>query len=388
MNRGWALSPLVLLLGACVPDVDITHDTTLSGHVTAQTFRVRPGVVVSVDQNLLIESQGPVVIEGALRGELGSGAAIEIRVSTGDLLISGSLEAGSGADGEDPGDDGDAGGRVRLRADRGAIRVRGALAGGAGGDGAGRREQGVGVLRVVSGAGGAGGDVELLGASVDLEAGAAGGAGRAGGAAVAQIYALAPGEPNLVDNGESLADEEEDGVDDEPLPAAGSASAQSRGGGGGGSILIQAAGLQGALVLAPGVSLRGGDGGATSRASARGGSAASAALDKPGAGGDVNIRWGGLTAAAARWDLLPGTGGDAGLLGAISAAARARTAAGGKTEGGGEAGRVLLGAAAVKSGLGGDSCNVLAQTGQDAKYDFGDAGGPGAAGKPAAAQAP
>ncbi|MFI5350025.1 MAG: hypothetical protein ACHQ2Z_10810, partial [Elusimicrobiota bacterium] len=140
----WACAPLVLMLGACVPDVDIARDTTLGGHVTARTFRVRPGVVVSVDEDLVVDSQGPATIEGRLRGEIGSGAGIEIRVSSGDCVIDGGLEAGSGADGEEPGEDGDAGGGVRLRADRGVVRVRGLIEAGAGGEGDGRREQGTG----------------------------------------------------------------------------------------------------------------------------------------------------------------------------------------------------------------------------------------------------
>jgi hypothetical protein len=414
LNRGnptrgsaWIPALLVLLLGACVPDVDISRDTALSGHLMARTFRVRPGVVVSADRDLIVDSQGPVFIEGSVRGDIGSGASIEIRVSTGDCVVDGGLEAGSGADGEEPGEDGEAGGSVRLRADSGEIRARGALTAGAGGEGAGRREQGLGDLRVVSGAGGAGGDVEILAASVRVGAATAGDGG-AGGAAFAEIVELAPGAPVIVDRGESLADEEEDGVEDQPLPASGSANALSRAGGNGGSIQIRAA----RLFLAPEASLRAGAGGATARASARGGKDAFSALEKPGAGGDVSMRWGALTAAATgselipgaggdvsmRWgaltaaatgsELIPGAGGDAGLIGAISCAAQAHDSAAAKTAGGGEPGKAYRGGAAIESGVGGDSGNVLAQTDRDAKYDFGGSESQGAAGKPAAAQDP
>jgi hypothetical protein len=381
------LAPVALLLGACVPDVDIARDTTLSGHVTAKTFHVRPGIVVTVDDDLIVDSQGPAIIEGVMRGEIGTGADIVIRVSTGDCVVDGRIEGGSGADGEDPGEDGAAGGSVRLRADRGEVRVHGLLEAGEGGEGAGRREQGLGDLRVVSGAGGAGGDVELLGASIELSSGAAAGDGGAGGAAFAQVVELVPGAPSIVDSGESLADEDEDGVDDQPLPAAGSAHALSRAGGNGGSILVQAAGRD-AVAFGADVSLRCGAGGATARASARGGKDASTVLEKPGAGGDVSLRWSGLTAAATGWDLVPGTGGDSGLLGAMSGAALAHDSASVKTAGGGEPGKAFVGATAVKIGAGGDSSNVSAQTDQDAKYDFGDAGSPETAGKPTAAQVP
>ena len=102
----------------------------------------------------------------------------------------------------------------------------------------------------------------------------------------------------------------------------------------------------------------------------------------------MSLRVGVSTGAAAGWRLIPGDGGDAGLLGAISAAAYARTAAGTQTAGGGEAGKVLLGAAALTAGEGGDGGDVLAQTDKDATYDFGGPGSRTAAGKPAAARAP
>ncbi|MFI5350323.1 MAG: hypothetical protein ACHQ2Z_12320, partial [Elusimicrobiota bacterium] len=232
------------------------------------------------------------------------------------------------------------------------------------------------------------GDVEILAASVDLSSAAEAGDGGGGGAAVAEAVELAPGAPSIVDRGESAADEEEDGGDDQPLPAAGAARAQSRAGGNGGSILIQSVGVRGGLLLAPDASLRAGNGGATARASARGGKDASAVMEKPGAGGDVALRWAGLTAPSTGWVLVPGSGGDAGLLGAISGSARGHDSASAKTAGGGDAGKTSLGASSIGAGEGGDSGNVLAQTDQDAKYDFGEAGSRSAAGKPTAAQAP
>jgi hypothetical protein len=387
MRRLAWLAPALLLLGACVPDVDVAHDAAMSGHLTVKTFRVRPGVVVSADSDLVIDSRGPAIIEGLVRGEVGSGASIEVRVSSGDCVIDGSLEAGSGADGEEPGEDGGAGGSVRLRADRGTVRVRAALAAAEGGEGAGRREQGRGELRAASGAGGAGGDVELVGEFVLVESSVAAGDGGAGGAAFAEQVELAPGAPIIVDRGVSPADQEEDGVEDAPLPAAGIASALAKAGGNGGSVLVHAGAGRGP-VLAPGVSLRAGAGGATSRASARGGSAASAALEKPGAGGDVSVRWRGPAASSGTWDLVPGAGGDAGVLGAVSGEAHARLAAGAATAGGGEPGKVVVGGVVVKAGDGGDGGNVLAQTEQEAKYAFGGQGIRGAAGTPAAARAP
>ncbi|HEX4047650.1 MAG TPA: hypothetical protein VH309_07445, partial [Elusimicrobiota bacterium] len=226
----WALAPLVLLAGACVPDIDIARDTTLSGHLTARTFRVEPGVVVSAGGDLIVDSRGPATIEGSIRGEVASGASIRIRVSSGDCVVDGDLEGGSGADGEDPGQDGEPGGGVRLRADRGEVLVRGELSGGDGGDGVGLLRQGRGAVKAVSGAGGSGGDVELLGASIDLSAPASAGEGGAGGAAFAQVFDLAPGAADVVNRGESLASEEEDDFVDQPLPAAGSAEAVARAG--------------------------------------------------------------------------------------------------------------------------------------------------------------
>jgi hypothetical protein len=38
----------------------------------------------------------------------------------------------------------------------------------------------------------------------------------------AQVFEFAPGAPNIVDRGESRADEEENGFDDQPLSASGS----------------------------------------------------------------------------------------------------------------------------------------------------------------------
>ena len=376
-----AIAPLVLFMSGCVPDVDIIRNTTMSGHLKVKTFHVAPNVTVSAPGDLVVESLGRVSIEGRVRGEIGSGANIEIRVSSGDLAVDGALEAGSGADGEAPGEDGEPGGSVRLRADRGAIVARGALAAGAGGDGAGRREQGRGDLRVVSGAGGRGGDVVIAGASVVLDSGVAAGDGGEGGSATARIMSFAAGAP-IVDCGLDAADPRKI-ADDEQLPAEGSADASSAAGGNGGSVQIAAAALQ-----SPREALRAGSGGAVSRAVARGGVAASASLAKPGAGGDVSLRVAGLTSAASAWNLVPGDGGDAGRPGEITAHASAHAAASAATLGGGEAGKVLLGAAASGTGAGGDGGGVLAQTDKGAKYALGGEAHGAAPGKPAAARAP
>jgi len=374
-----ALAPFLLLLAACGPDVNIVRDSTFRGHVKARTFSVARGVVVTVPADLVVESAGPAIIEGSIRGEVGSGASIEIRVSTGDLVVLGGLQAGSGAEAENPGSTGGPGGRVLLRADHGEIRAHGPLEAGAGGDGAGRREEGGGELRVVSGAGGAGGDVELTAASVEIDSGAAAGDGGDGGAALARSVVLAPGAVNVVDSG---ADAPERPGAEEPLPAAGVASATAGAGGNGGSVRVTAA------KLALGGPLRAGTGGSVARASARGGTSATAALSKPGAGGDVSVRSSGLMLGASERLLIPGDGGDAGLPSDIMADASAHASASASTLGGGDAGSVLLGGRTTATGDGGDGGGVLAQSDAKARFGVGAAGNGAAAGAPVSKKAP
>ncbi|HXT02204.1 MAG TPA: hypothetical protein VN915_16140 [Elusimicrobiota bacterium] len=374
-----ALAPLLLLAGGCGPDLDIVRDSTFRGHVKVRNFHVARGVVVTVPSDFVVESAGPAVVEGFIRGEVGSGASIEIRVSTGDLIVLGGLQAGSGADGEEPGADGGPGGRVLLRADRGVIRARGPLEAGAGGDGAGRREEGRGELRVVSGAGGSGGDVSLAAPSVLIDSGAAAGDGGDGGAAWARCVALAPGAPNLVDSGADAP--ERTGADEPPAPT-GVASATAGAGGAGGSVRVSGGALR---IDGP---LRAGTGGSVARASARGGNAASAALSKPGTGGDVSVRSEGLTEPASSWTLIPGDGGDAGLPADIMAEASARTAASASTRGGGDPGSVLVGAKTIAAGEGGDGGGVLAQSDAKARYGLGAPGQGSAPGQPVSKQAP
>lgn len=369
----------MFLLGACGPDLNIVRDATFRGHVKVRNFHVARGVVVTVPSDFVVESAGPAVVEGDIRGAMGSGASIEIRVSTGDLVVLGTLEAGSGAEGGAPGRDGGPGGRVVLRADHGELRARGPISAGAGGDGAGLREEGSGDIRVASGAGGRGGDVTIEAASVAIDSGAAAGDGGDGGAAFARRAELAPGARNLIDSG---ADAPEVSGPDAALPAGGSASAVAGAGGDGGSVRVS-----GERIRVAGA-LRAGDGGSVAFATARGGNAASAILSKPGAGGDVSVRSAALPPDASSWLLIPGDGGDAGLPQDMMANASGRATASAETAGGGAPGAVLLGAATVATGQGGDGGGVLAQNDAKARYGTGSSGQGAAPAQPVSKRAP
>jgi hypothetical protein len=152
--------------------------------------------------------------------------------------------------------------------------------------------------------------------------------------------------------------------------------------------LIQAVDPAGFVALAPAASLRAGAGGATSRASARGGEEADAALEKPGDGGNVVLLGTETAVPAAGRELLAGAGGDAGAIGALSGAAQAHAAAAARTAGGGAPGKIFLGTTAAGEGVGGDSCNVRALTDLDSRYDFGDLGAKGAGARATSAALP
>lgn len=129
MRTGRVAPKLLLsaLLAACntVPpasDAIVIRHEILGGNLTVESLQVAPGVVAGFDRDLIVESEGDILILGKLQGLPGDPARVELRGadlvlrSRTRIVIAGEILGAPGLDGREPGQAGGRGGHVVLDA--------------------------------------------------------------------------------------------------------------------------------------------------------------------------------------------------------------------------------------------------------------------------------
>lgn len=390
------------LLCACISPVVIDRNTTLGGKVRATSFYVSSSAVVQVDQDMRIQSDGPVVIEGSILSSTGTSANIVIVSASSNCVINGKITAGDGADGEEEidhpfraGEHGKAGGNVRIEAN-GDVIINGVIHAGEGGDGADKKAHGPGQVEAFSGAGGEGGSIEIVAENISVKGNIYAGSGGTGGFSEAIVERAHPiHEETPEEDGEGTGSSSDLETPVNPL---GTAEAISNNGGRGGSILVLLRAKYGTLDIASDSKLVPGNGGDTQMATAVGEKEAIATMRRPGRGGDINITMPGVTPSVRIDPSLPPSKGGSMIKekliftyywpGLVTCKATATNSALAKTEGGGAAGKVMINNVLVDLGNGGNSSSAKAVIPGKEFQEDGSAGERDKPGKPAVAQLP
>jgi len=103
-------------------DLEVTEATWIGGTVRVSSLTIYSDAAVYATDDLTIISDGPINIQGRLVGRdgdyLNRNAGMIRLISAGEIVISGELTVGRGAQGELPGESGGAGGDLHLEAPR------------------------------------------------------------------------------------------------------------------------------------------------------------------------------------------------------------------------------------------------------------------------------
>ncbi len=147
-----------------VIDVPLRHD----GLLQSPDLTLLPGGSLSTENGLQIVCDGDILIAGAILGR--PGAAVSIASLNGSVFVSGRIALSRGRDATIPQGPGEAGGSVNITALAGEILVAGTIEAGSGGNG-GNASNDPSPSDTRSGPGGRGGSIVLQGAYVTLRGG-------------------------------------------------------------------------------------------------------------------------------------------------------------------------------------------------------------------------
>lgn len=339
--------PLACLCVACPPPPPPA--TVLTGTLTGDVndpgdIEITGGTTVTWQGKRRIEAGGDIIIHGRLEGASGSGDDLDLVSRNGSILITGSVEAAAGQDGQMASDQcptatggiATAGGDITIAAVAGRITIQGGVIAGRGGHG-GQARTGVcatnGIAAATSPSGQSGGNVSLT----------AGALGVIGG-------------PNAIIRAGNGGNATQAIAQCDAAFASCRAEARVGGGGPGGRVTITVP--PAAPLNLAGTNVRSGAGGAVRAAEATGNANAVATTLSGGPAGDIVLS----KAPAPPGNLVLGKGGDLNPRAGLSASARTNTGnADASSDQGGNYGSARVAGTVTAEGVGGDGGGTRAR---------------------------